>query len=56
MTEEKALSALAEKPLTIRNLLARVSSSKQELQILLMRMCESERVKFDIKSGRSSTS
>lgn len=58
MTEKKVLSALAEKPLTIRNLLARISpsGSEQELHILLMRMREAGTVKFDIKSGRWSAS
>jgi len=53
MTEEQILKALAEKPLKIRALLMRVnpSGSEEELHVLLMRMRDSGKVKFNIKSG-----
>ena len=53
MTEEKVLGVLAEKPLTLHALLKRVSSSgsHEELQLLLMRMREVGKVKFNIRSG-----
>ena len=53
MNEEKILSALAEKPLKIRALLNRVSpsGSEEELHVLLMRMRDSGKVTFNIKSG-----
>jgi len=53
MTEEKVLGALAEKPLKIRALLNRVSpsGSEEELHVLLMRMRDAGKVKFNIKSG-----
>ena len=53
MIEEKVLSALAEKPLKINALRMRVSpsGSEEELHVLLMRMRDGGRVKFDIKSG-----
>lgn len=53
MTEEKILKALAEKPLKLHALLMRVSSSGsiEELQVLLLRMRNAGKVKFNIKSG-----
>ena len=53
MTEEKVLNVLAEKPLKLHALLKRVSSSgsNEELQLLLMRMREMGKVKFNIRSG-----
>ncbi len=53
MTEEKVLGVLAEKPLKLHALLKRVSSSgsNEELQLLLMRMREMGKVKFNIRSG-----
>jgi hypothetical protein len=53
MTEEKILGVLAEKPLKLHALLRRVSSSgsDEELQLLLMRMREMGKVKFNIRSG-----
>jgi hypothetical protein len=53
MTEEKVLAALAEKPLKIRGLLMRVSpsGSEEELHVLLMRMRDTGKVTFNIKSG-----
>jgi hypothetical protein len=56
MTEEKVLSALAEKPLKIHALRMRVSpsGSEEELHVLLMRMRDAGKVKFDIKSGQWS--
>jgi hypothetical protein len=53
MTEEKVLGVLAEKPLKLHALLRRVSSSgsDEELQLLLMRMREMGKVKFNIRSG-----
>jgi hypothetical protein len=54
MTEEKIMSVLAEKPLTLSTILKRVSSSgsSEELQVLLMRMRDAGKVKFDIQTGR----
>lgn len=54
MTHEKILSVLAEKPLTLNAILGRLSSSgsSDELQVLLMRMRDAGKVKFDIQSGR----
>jgi hypothetical protein len=53
MTEEKVLGVLAEKPLKLYALLKRVSSSgsNEELQLLLMRMRDTGKVKFNIRSG-----
>jgi hypothetical protein len=53
MTEEKILGVLAEKPLKLHALLQRVSSSgsNEELQLLLMRMRDMGKVKFNIRSG-----
>jgi hypothetical protein len=53
MTEEKVLSALAEKGLKIRALLMRLnpSGSEEELHTLLMRMRAAGKVKFNINSG-----
>ena len=54
MTEEKIMSALAEKPLTLNTILKRLSSSgsSEELQVLLMRMRDAGKLKFDIQTGR----
>jgi hypothetical protein len=53
VTEEKVLGALAEKPLKIHALLRRVSpsGSEEELHVLLMRMREAGKVKFNINTG-----
>ena len=53
MTENEILKGLAEKPLKIRALLNRVSpsGSEEELHVLLMRMRDAGKVKFNIKSG-----
>lgn len=53
MTEEAVLRALAEKPLKIHALRMRVnpSGSEEELHVLLMRMRDASKVKFDIKTG-----
>jgi hypothetical protein len=56
MTEEKIMAALAEKPLALNAILKRVSSSgsSEELQVVLMRMRDAGKVKFDIHTGRWS--
>jgi hypothetical protein len=53
MTEEAVLRALSEKPLKIHALRMRVnpSGSEEELHVLLMRMRDAGKVKFDIKTG-----
>jgi hypothetical protein len=53
MTEEKILSVLAEKPLKLHAIQKMVSSpgSTEELQVLLMRMRDAGKVKFNIQSG-----
>jgi hypothetical protein len=53
MTEEKVLNALAEKPLKIHALRMRIapSGSEEELHVLLMRMRDAGKVKFNINSG-----
>ena len=56
MTEEKVLSALADKPLKINALRMRVSpsGSENELHVLLLRLRDAGKVKFDIRSGQWS--
>jgi hypothetical protein len=50
--QQKILAALAEKPLTVFNIMKRVNiKNQEECQILLLKMRDEGSLKFDIHKG-----